>query len=303
MKLALSRALLFVVGLMLVGWAFMPARSRPVAAAPLMVITDTPSVEPNTPTSTTTNTPDTNPSPSATATATATATDAAATPDASATATATVEQTSTATVAPPPTDEPREERDPTATPTASPSALPATSTPTATPPPAAPADPAITKSVNPPSAQLGAVVEYTITVTNQGGSTATNVVAEDTLPSFLTIEGATASRGDVSVDGQRVRVVIGDLAPGETVTVRVSARVRAGAVPPNNANLATVSTDSDGDNPDNNRASVPLDVVVPQPARLPSTGAPERDVWAPLGALLGVALIAVSLFLRRKTAW
>lgn len=282
-QFGIPRILLLVAGLMLVGAALLPGQTAPAGAAPLLLVTETSTAEPPTRTPTEVNT--------ATATSIPTAT---------ATATATAEATATATATPPPTDTPPDNNPPaTATPTASPTA-------TQTQTPVLIADPAITKTANRTVVAVGDLVEFVLTVTNLGNETATGVVVEDSLPAFLSLEGATATRGEVSVSGATVRVAIGDLAPGETVEIRITARVIAPAVEPNNANVGTVRSDSPSDNPGNNTSTVtlltetpPPTAVPPPPARLPVTGA-IGGASPLLLAGLGVGLIALSLLLRRR---
>lgn len=278
MKAALTRALLFVSGLMLIAWGMLPSGAV-VSAAPLLNVTEVPTSEPPTPT----------PAPP-TPTEIGQLTPGPTTPPAPS-------PTSPAPTAPPaetpPPDRPRS--------TATPTATPIPPTPTPSPVPASPADPSITKSVSPATANVGDTVEYTLLVTNLGGTTATGVVVNDTLPSFLTVGGASASRGEVSLSGQSVQVRIGDLAPGETVTITISATVNAQAVAPNNRNLAIVASDTPDANPNNNQASVPLDTV-PVPVTLPSTGNDGRHPLAPVALLLGLALVVASFVVRRRAA-
>jgi uncharacterized repeat protein (TIGR01451 family) len=284
MKAAPARALLTLLGLLLVGWGMAPRQITPAAAAPRMLVTETPPVEP--PTSTPvppTNTP---------APPTVTPPAITNTP-----APPTVTPPAITNTPAPPTEVPRDEggddpSDPAATPSSTP--LP-TATPTAGPPAPA-ADPAISKSVSPAAAVAGDEVTYTILVTNQGGAPATGVVVEDTLPAFLAAGEVSASRGQVSVSGQTVRVEIGELAAGETVEVRVRATVTATPAAPNNRNFAVVSSSSPDANPDNNQASVPLETIVP--VALPATSA-AADPLPALATILGLALIAASALVRR----
>ena len=277
MKRSPARAMLFVAGLLLFGWGIAPGQSAPAVAAPLLAVTETPTSEPASPTNLPTMTP-ANPPPPATETPTAPPV---------------VPTTLTPTLTPEPQQPEENEKTATPTPTAAPSL-----TPTAALPGAPIPDPAISKSVSPPTAVAGDTVTYTILVTNLGGAPATGVVVEDTLPSFLVPSEATISRGQVSVSGQLVRAEIGDLAPGETVELRVTARVIAPAAAPENRNLATVSSTSPDANPDNNQASVPVDAA--GPVSLPNTGEAERSPLPLLVAALGLALILGSTLMRRR---
>jgi hypothetical protein len=132
-------------------------------------------------------------------------------------------------------------------------------------------------------------------VTNFGATTATGVRAEDTLPAFVSPTGASTSRGQANLSGQSVQVFIGDLAPGETVTITIDARVVALASE-DNRNQGTVTSDTPDGNLDNNQASVPLDTQ--GPSSLPNTGDSAGGVPA-VALLLGLAMIAASLLLTR----
>lgn len=283
MKAAAARTLLIVLGLLLVAWGLAPRQITPAAAAPRMLVTETPPIEP--PTSTPVPPTDT-PAPPTNTPLPPTNTPIAP------------EQPTSTPIPAPPTEIPRDEggddpSEPAATPTSTPLA---TATATAGPPAPA-ADPAISKSVSPAAAVVGDTVTYTILVTNQGGAPASGVVVEDTLPAFLAAGEVSASRGQVSVSGQTVRVEIGDLAAGETVEIRVRATVTAAPAAPNNRNLAVVSSSSPDANPDNNQASVPLETIVP--AALPRTSA-ASDLLPALATILGLALIAASVLVRRR---
>lgn len=262
MKSASGRTLLLVIGILLLSWGVLPRQSTPAAAAPQMLVTETATGEP--PTRTPTPVP--------------------------------------ATPTTPPTEAPTVTTPPAEVPTSPPADDRATSTPTATPTltpePTILADPAVSKSVNPQVAVVGDTVTYTIVATNIGGSVATGVVVEDTLPSILAVGEVTADRGEVTVSGNTVRVVIGDLAPGETVTIRISAQLIAAPVPPNNANLAVISSESPDADLNNNQASVTLSG--PPPVTLPSTSAAGTGLLPVLATVLGLALIGASLLMRRS---
>lgn len=161
------------------------------------------------------------------------------------------------------------------------------------------ADPAITKSVRVSAAQVGEVVEFTLTVTNRGNGTATGVVVEDSMPDFLALEAIHASRGTVNVNGSSLRVEIGDVPSGDVVTITVTTRAVAAIEPPNNSNVATLSTTSSSDDPNNNRGVATLVVSQPPPPRLPRTS-DSNDVLLPLLFIVGITLIIASLITRRR---
>lgn len=289
MKVFAVRAFLFLLGLAFIGAGALPGDPRAAQAEPAVRIIETSTAEPPTPTNTPippTNTP---------IPPTITPIPPTVTPD-TATPGPAPDPTLTPTVPSEPPPDP-ERPNPTAT---------ATATPIATPElPAEVADPAIVKTVDRTTVQVGDEVVFTLTVTNLGNSTASDVVVEDTLPPFLAITGISSSRGDYSVNGATVRVFIGDLGPQETVTITIRARVTDAATPPANINTATVVSSSPTDDPNNNSSSVEVNVVapaptaVPPPASLPVTSAPGNAA-APWLIGIGMLLIAGSLLLRRK---
>lgn len=116
------------------------------------------------------------------------------------------------------------------TPTPSPTPKPATSD--TVDPALEMADPFITKSVNPPFAIPGEQVTWTISIGNPGVIAVNNVSITDVLPSEVEIQSVTATRGNASFSGQAVTVVVGQLAPGESVTVQVFTQVRDNVVMP-----------------------------------------------------------------------
>ena len=223
---------------------------------------------------------------------------------------------------------------PTEPPTRTPTTSPNTPTPTAAapsptsgPPPAPTntpkpskhkvADPAITKSASPSEVRIGDEVTFTISVKNLGNETAKDVVVSDSLADYLDLGNVSASRGDVSINGKTVTVTIGDLAPGETVTIRISTRVNDRAQPPTGRNGATVTTSSPTDDPSNNSAEVTFTIIVdltptatlaptveptavPIPARLPPTGDEAGAISPWLVAAIGLLAIALSLLVRRR---
>ncbi len=131
------------------------------------------------------------------------------------------------------------------------------------------ADPAVTKSGDPTRVYVGELVTFTLTVTNNGNQTATDVVVVDPLPSNMSVFSAVATSGTLTIIPPRtVQVDIGDMDPNDVVTITIVARVNSTGSPPiiNQVELTTTSpTDFDP----NNRSSVTLEVLQPS---LPETG-------------------------------
>lgn len=236
------------------------------AAGPLAL---TPSPEPPTPAPPTATT-----APAATHTPAPTATSIPSTP------TAPPPTATTAPVAPsptptsvPPSPTPTRRRAPRPTNTPPPTAVPETPT-------AGPwlvfADPAITQAANITEAQVGDVVDFTLTVSNEGALEATDVVVMDVLPGFIKLVNAGATRGQSVTENNTVTVKIGTVVPGEVITIRVTGRMIAAASAPNNRNTATLSTSSPTDNPANNSDSVSITVRNPsaRPSPTPSARQP-----------------------------
>lgn len=172
----------------------------------------------------------------------------------------------------PPTDVPPQ---PTEAPPLPPTTAPATEVrPTNTPRPSnddrPEADLVITKQASASEAVIGQVVDFTITVTNKGDGPAGNVVVVDDLPVFLEAVNVSVSRGELAISGRQIQVTLGEVAPGEVITIVLSARIVAIAEPPNNRNTAVFTTSSSSDNKDDNSASTEIRVQ-PGPSPSPSS--------------------------------
>jgi uncharacterized repeat protein (TIGR01451 family) len=114
----------------------------------------------------------------------------------------------------------------TPTPTAT-----ATPTPTTTPLPGA--DLAVSKVDTPDPVSTGGDITWTITVTNNGPGTATNVTVNDLLPNGTTFVSCAASLGscsgpNVGQNGPVAVTGIGNLGPLGGVTITLVANVTAG---------------------------------------------------------------------------
>ena len=118
------------------------------------------------------------------------------------------------------------------------------------------ADLSITKSDSPDPVLAGDELTYTLTVTNGGPSTAEDVSITDELPDDVTfVEGVDGNGATVCALLQPGEVVceLGDLGPGESVTVYITVLVDA-SVPDGTVlvNTATVTSSTPDPNPANN---------------------------------------------------
>ncbi len=107
------------------------------------------------------------------------------------------------------------------------------------PPPPSPPKLAISE-IGPPNAFPGQPFEYTLHVTNTGSSTADGVTVADTLPgagSFVSSSPATSS--SAPADGSTASIPLGNLAPGQSASVKVRWKAPANEV--QLANSAVVS--------------------------------------------------------------
>jgi uncharacterized repeat protein (TIGR01451 family) len=110
----------------------------------------------------------------------------------------------------------------------------------------------IDKSLLDAKDSVGEQLTYLITVVNDGTSTAHQVTIHDTLSNAVQLISATPSRGTCS-GAPAIRCSVGDLEPGQTVTVKiVVVPLRDGALT-NRATVSAVETDPD---PNNNSSGV-----------------------------------------------
>jgi uncharacterized repeat protein (TIGR01451 family) len=113
------------------------------------------------------------------------------------------------------------------------------------------ADLSVTKSDSPDPVPAGGNLSYTVTVANAGPSTATDVELTDTLPAETTFVSASipASPASCVHSGGTVTCALGDLAPGDDVTVfidvTVDPSVPDGTTITNTASVSSASPDSD----------------------------------------------------------
>lgn len=127
------------------------------------------------------------------------------------------------------------------------------------PPPLAPkVDLAVNKSVSAPQANPGQTVRYTLTVSNNGPSVATNVTLRDVLPSGL----ADVRADGAAREGNVLTWRLGRLEPGQQQSVQLEATAQNLGTW---VNVAEVQAAEEDTNPENNRAQARLEVVAPPP--------------------------------------
>jgi uncharacterized repeat protein (TIGR01451 family) len=145
------------------------------------------------------------------------------------------------------------------------------------------------KRVNPPFAQVGDIVTWTISVTNTSGQVLNNLSITDTIPSGLAIIDVSSSAGNVSFSGRQVTLNLAALNVGQTVTVDVQTRVDGSAFI--FTNLAVIT------GPDLELAASARLVIA---ALQPATG--EIPWWRDLAiALIGGGLaVGAGVWLRRR---
>jgi uncharacterized repeat protein (TIGR01451 family) len=90
------------------------------------------------------------------------------------------------------------------------------------------ADLAVARTESAPLAITGEPFTYTLTVTNLGPATATDVILDDRLPGAVGFVTATVSQGRWLTLGGIVRAAIGDLLPGARATLTVTVKARHG---------------------------------------------------------------------------
>ena len=122
---------------------------------------------------------------------------------------------------------------------------------------------------------LNGIVNYTLTVTNKGPDTATNVQVADPAPAGITYLTANPSQGTCNLSAALVTCSLGTIAPGQTVTIKITARATTVG---SHTNTATV-TGSGGreTNPADNVDSAVT--IVPAPLKPPvAKPTPEPQV-------------------------
>ena len=139
-------------------------------------------------------------------------------------------------------------------------------------------DLSLTKANDPDGAVVhGASITYTLTVTNDGGATATDVEVTDPLPTGVTFVDATAGCGET---GGLVTCALGDIGPGAGLDVEVTVEVDEVSCGPL-VNAAHVSASNESDdasgNNDSNGVTNSVECDEPTPPDLRVTKSSDAD--------------------------
>jgi uncharacterized repeat protein (TIGR01451 family) len=132
----------------------------------------------------------------------------------------------------------------------------------------------ISKSASPDPAVLGNDLTYTVSVTNNGGGTATAVAMTDTLPAGVAFASAISNRGTCSQSAGTVTCSIGTLAGGSGATMTIVVIPGITGTITNTAGVTSKEADSD---PSNNTVKLSSTVSTPLLADLSisKTASPE----------------------------
>ena len=98
----------------------------------------------------------------------------------------------------------------------------------------------IRKSSSASAGVPGDFISFTLTASNDGASTATDVTISDSVPDFLEIYNVKTTKGVASNSGQTVTVRLDSLEPGESVEVTIRVRIRDDAEPQDGSNVGVV---------------------------------------------------------------
>ncbi len=132
------------------------------------------------------------------------------------------------------------------------------------------ADMAIVKTGTPNPVTEGTPLTYTLTVTNNGPASATNVTVTDTLPSVVTYLSTSTTQGSCSEAGGTVTCLLGTMANAVTATISILTIPNAAGVV---TNTATVAADQTDPNPTNNTSTQTETITYPTKIALQSFSA------------------------------
>ena len=116
-------------------------------------------------------------------------------------------------------------------------------------------DVSISKTATPLLVVAGGTVTYTLTVKNDGPSTAHDTVVTDTLPTDVTAGTVTPDQGTCTAEDATVSCTLGDVAVGDSVDITIVADVDPGFPGGDLTNVSTVGTSNDDPDPSDDAAS------------------------------------------------
>ena len=161
--------------------------------------------------------------------------------------------------------------------------------------PALPPDLMIIKTVDAATVAVGANVDFTLTVTNNGKGPAVAAVAVDTLPAGME---PVSLPGSMTYAGTRqLTWAIGDLAPG--AVARVTYTVKITATSGRLVNVVVVESEASDAQPADNSAAQPVDVSAGS-ATLPATGSDFDSSLELAAAMLVTGAFGLLLVRRRR---
>jgi uncharacterized repeat protein (TIGR01451 family) len=156
------------------------------------------------------------------------------------------------------------------------------------------ADLSIIKSDSPDPVTVGDTLTYTLTITNNGPDSATNVVVTDTLPNSVTFVSAMASPGSCSESGGIVTCNLGNLAVGQAIVTITVIPTSVGTI----FDTATVTSNTDDPDPSNNmdtEDTIVDPVIIPTPTPMPSPTPIPGPITVPTLSEWGIIITTVIL--------
>jgi uncharacterized repeat protein (TIGR01451 family)/uncharacterized repeat protein (TIGR02543 family) len=158
------------------------------------------------------------------------------------------------------------------------------------------ADLSITNSASPNPVVTGSNATYSLTVTNNGPSDASNVTVTDNLPGNMAFVSCNATGGGIcGGSGNNRTVSFTSLASGASVTMTIVATLNC-SVPDNTVinNTATASSSTNDADPDNNSATATITVSNPPPVITCPTSIVKSTDTGKCSALVTYATPAVT---------
>ena len=148
------------------------------------------------------------------------------------------------------------------------------------------ADISVVKLGSPNPAIPGELLTYTVTVSNAGPSTATNVILTDAVPSDLT-DAAFSINGGVTFQPWLGSLALGDLTPNTVIQVLIRGRVSSSAVE-TIVNTAVVSSATPDPDPNNNTSTDATPVAASADVAVTKSGNPSP---VPAGGVLTYTVV------------